>query len=235
MPLRRLSCQTLRQIGPPFPRRPTCERCLRPRATCLCSWVTLVEASVEVLILQHPLEEHHAKGSARLLHLSLPGSRVVVGEAFASDAMQSLLYDSPNSYVPQKDAGGPPYPMLLYPQTPIDAHATSSGCTAMDNVTLTDPSRVRLVVLDATWRKSRKMLHLNPQLQYLPRLSLTGLPPSDYRVRKTNDPTHFSTLEAVVHALVQLESPGSREKYQPLLDGFAAFVDRLESFAGGAA
>jgi DTW domain-containing protein YfiP len=28
-----------------------------------------------------------------------------------------------------------------------------------------------MVVLDATWRKSRKMLHLNPALQALPRLA----------------------------------------------------------------
>jgi DTW domain. len=36
----------------------------------------------EVLILQHPLEVHEAKGTARLLHLSLPHSRMVTGERF---------------------------------------------------------------------------------------------------------------------------------------------------------
>ena len=37
---------------------------------------------------------------------------------------------------------------------------------------LHDPSRLRLIVLDGTWRKSRKMLYRNPLLQQLPRLSL---------------------------------------------------------------
>lgn len=37
---------------------------------------------VEMLILQHPLEVHNAKGSARLLHLSLPRSGLVTGQVF---------------------------------------------------------------------------------------------------------------------------------------------------------
>jgi DTW domain-containing protein YfiP len=54
--------------------RPACSTCLRPQSTCICRWIAPTVANVEVLILQHPLEVGNAKGSARLLHLSLPGS-----------------------------------------------------------------------------------------------------------------------------------------------------------------
>ena len=53
------------------PRRATCAVCQRPQVTCLCAWVRPVTHATEVLVLQHPLEAHHAKNTARLLHLSL--------------------------------------------------------------------------------------------------------------------------------------------------------------------
>jgi len=77
-------------------------------------------------------------------------------------------------------------------------------------------------VLDGTWRKSRKMLYLSPPLQQLPRLSLQGLPPSRYSIRKAHRPGQLSTLEATCAALAQLE--GHAEKFQPLLTAFDGFV-----------
>jgi DTW domain-containing protein YfiP len=101
-------------------------------------------ANVEVLILQHPLEVGNAKGSARLLHLSLPGSVMVTGEAFDPDELAAILY-----------AGGRS-PVLLYPA------ADEKSLGAPPPTPLDSSHRLRLVVLDGTWRKSRKMLYLNP-------------------------------------------------------------------------
>ena len=72
-----------------------CPHCLRPQTTCICRFVTPIASTGEVLILQHPLEEHHAKNSARLLHLSLPGSRLVVGEVFDDATLRALLPEAP--------------------------------------------------------------------------------------------------------------------------------------------
>ena len=71
--------------------RPRCPACLRPHSACICRWATPVAHRTEVLILQHPLEVHEAKGTARLLHLSLPHSRMVTGERFDASALQPLL------------------------------------------------------------------------------------------------------------------------------------------------
>ncbi len=192
--------------------RPTCAQCLRPQAACICQWVTPTPHATEVLILQHPLEEHHAKNSARLLHMSLPNSRMVVGEAFEDAALQAL-------------APEPRYTVLLYPATAYEDHATPAP---LDTSQLRDPATVRLVVLDATWRKSRKMLHLSPALQRLPRLVLEDVPAPRYAIRKAHLPGQLSTLEATCAALAQLERDAAR--WQPLLTAFDGFVTQQQKF-----
>lgn len=169
-----------------------------------------------MLILQHPLEVDNAKGSARLLHLSLTRSRLVTGEVFD---LQSLL-TAP--FEPQAAASRPKHAILLYPDTPQDKALGMPAPPMLAPALLRDPSQLRLIVLDGTWRKSRKMLYRNPQLQQLPRLSLQDMPASHYLIRKAHRPDQLSTLEATCAALMQLE--GSLEKFQPLLASFDGFV-----------
>ena len=185
----------------PSTKRATCAACLRAQSACICHWVRPLSSRVDLLILQHPLEVRNAKNSARLLHLCLPGSRLEVGETFPD--LHALLY-----------ADGR-VPVLLYPETP------GSPAPAVDVV---PPDRLRLVVLDATWRKSRKMLLLNPELQRLPRLALHDVPASAYRIRKAHAPHQLSTLEAAALALAQME--GDTGRYRPLLQAFDGFVQQ---------
>lgn len=183
------------------PRRATCASCLRAQSACICQWVRPIDSPVELLVLQHPLEVANAKNSARLLHLSVAGSVLEVGESFDETALARLLH-----------AGGRT-PVLLYPDTPGQASPPPVA---------TGPEGIRLVVLDATWRKSRKMLYLNTVLQALPRLALRDMPASNYRIRKAHAPDQLSTLEASVHALAQLD--GDAARYAPLLSAFDGFV-----------
>jgi DTW domain-containing protein YfiP len=200
----------------PAPKRATCATCLRARSACICGWIAPVASDVEVLVLQHPLETGNAKNSARLLHLSLPGSQLAVGEAFDPDLLAALL------------AGGARTPVLLYPETPGDA-ALGIAPPPQPAPGLTgEPGGVRLVVLDATWRKSRKMLYLNPLLQALPRLALRGMPASNYRIRKAHAPDQLSTLEATTYALMQLHN--SSDRFQPLLAAFDGFITQQAAF-----
>jgi DTW domain-containing protein YfiP len=87
-------------------------------------------------------------------------------------------------------------------------------------------------VLDGTWRKSRKMLYLNPLLQQLPRLPLRNTPPSHYLIRKAHAPDQLSTLEASCYALMQLEN--DRARYHPLIAAFDGFVAQQLSYIGQA-
>ena len=183
-------------LTPPAPRL-RCARCQRPTRTCLCGWVRPTAHTVPLLVLQHPHEAGHAKGSLPLLQLSLQHCRVEVGECFEPQTLQTWLGEGA---------------ALLYPGP------AAKSCSAA-----TLPP-TQLVLLDGTWRQTRQLLHLNPLLQRLPRLQLGDLPPSRYRIRKAQRPWHRSSLEAACLALGQIEATPAN--FAPLLQALEGWVDQ---------
>lgn len=153
-------------------------------------------------MLQHPQEQRQAKNSVALLRLSLGNCEVVVGERFAPEALQALLHR------PGRET------RLLYPDVQAAPAPADPGLPG-------EP--LRLVVIDATWRKSLRMLLEHPALAALPRLSLEAPPPTCYRaIRAARRADQVSTLEATVQALAQLEGPSFNAA--PLLEAFGRFV-----------
>lgn len=186
-------------------RRAQCARCGRPKRACICHWFHPVANEVHLLVLQHPDEVHQPKGSVGLLAGSLRSCEVWVGERCDDTRLARWLAAG--------DAA------LLYPPT--------EGA-ALEQT----PAQVgRLVVLDATWRKSLRMLMASPLLQALPRLSLRDVPASRYRIRKARQAHQRSTLEACCLALAELE--GQAERYQPLLAAFDGFVQEQARWMAG--
>jgi DTW domain-containing protein YfiP len=195
------------------PRRALCGTCRRPRSSCICQWIVAAPFDARLLILQHPLEIDQAKGSGRLLHLCVPGSVLLSGEIFDSDSLHQALYGDGRT------------PVLLYPAS--DAPSIPAA------LALALPaSALRLVVLDGTWRKSRKMLHLNPLLAALPRLALSDMAPSRYRIRKAHAPDQLSSFEAAAHALAQLQGDASAgPALEDLMAAFDGFVGQQAAYA----
>lgn len=189
-------------------KRQSCANCLRPKITCICHLVSAIDTDVEVLILQHPLEVFEAKGTARLLHLSLPNSHMLVGEVFDKADLLS-------------DASSKKHSILLYPTTPEDHSLGIAPPSELDPAALANLDNIRLIIIDGTWRKSRKTLCKNPYLQSLPRLALQDLPASGYSIRKARKPDQLSTLEAACAALAQLEL--NTQKFEPIALSFVAF------------
>lgn len=178
--------------------RPQCSRCLRPVTHCLCALIPSLNSRTRVLLLQHPSEVGHALNTARLAALGLNNAHLVVGEVF--EDLPSLLN------VPGYQA------RLLFPADdaqPLQAYASSD-----------EP--LLLVVPDGTWRKARKMVHLNPLLAALPRVTLAEGGVSRYRLRKAPRPGALSTIEAIAQALQVLEAPTS---FESLLKPFEALID----------
>ena len=178
--------------------RPQCPHCLRPTAHCLCPLIPRLDSRTRVLLLQHPSEVNHALNTARLAALGLVNAQLVVGEVFEN--LQGLL--NPPGYQAR----------LLFPAEdaqPLQAYTPSD-----------EP--LLLVVPDGTWRKARKLLHLNPLLAALPRVTLAEGAVSRYRLRKAPGPGALSTVEAIVQALQVLEAPTS---FEPLLKPFEALID----------
>jgi DTW domain-containing protein YfiP len=159
-----------------------------------------------VLVLQHPREQRQAKNSVTLLRLSLSRCEVVVGEQFTPDALDALLQRPGRAT------------RLLYPDVP------AAPAPAAPEVAVGTP--VRLIVIDATWRKSLRMLIEHPSLAALPRLSLEAPAKTKYRaIRRARRPDQVSTLEATVQALSMLEGPSFQGT--PLLAAFGCFVSEV--------
>jgi DTW domain-containing protein YfiP len=190
-----------------------CPRCLR--AACICACLQQpgvpVACAVELLILQHPREQREPKGTARLLHLAVAGSRLLVGEHWPRAP------DEPGSTVPRRD-------LLLYPPTP-DAVGLAAP-PPLDAAWLQSPHLLRLVVIDGTWRKALRMLHESAWLQSLPRCSLAAPPASRYAaIRRARGLQQRSTFEAAVLGLQTLVA--EPESLAPLWPVFDAFVRAL--------
>jgi len=151
-----------------------------------------------VLLLQHPSEVSHALNTARLAAWGLNNAELIVGEVF--EDLPRLL-NQPGYQARLLFPGEDAQPMQAY------------GATS-------EP--LLLVVPDGTWRKARKMLHLNPLLAALPRVTLAEGGVSRYRLRKAPGPGALSTVEAIVQALESLEAPAS---FAPLLKPFEALIE----------
>ncbi|MEE3508720.1 DTW domain-containing protein [Pseudomonas sp. 10C3] len=183
--------------------RAQCARCLRPETHCLCALIPQLDSRTRVLILQHPSEVNHALNTARLAALGLNNAELIVGEVF--DDLPALL--NPPGYQAR----------LLFPADdaqPLEAYRSEGGEAGSRSMLL--------VVPDGTWRKARKLLHLNPLLAALPRVTLAQTMPSRYRLRKAPGPGALSTVEAIVQALQTLEAP---KTFEALLRPFEALID----------
>lgn len=178
--------------------RPTCCHCQRPLSRCLCPLIPNLDSQTRVLILQHPSETAHALNTARLAALGLRNAELRVGEVF--DELPQWLAR------PEYQA------CLLFP---------GEGAAPLRAYRPEERPRL-LVVPDGTWRKARRLLHHNPALAALPRVSLGAVPPSRYRLRKAPQADALSTIEAIVGALEALEAPAC---FQALLRPFDALID----------
>ncbi|UAW97462.1 DTW domain-containing protein [Halopseudomonas nanhaiensis] len=177
-----------------------CGRCARPLARCLCASIPQVVCATSLVIIQHPSERHHALNTARLLAAGLVNAELHVVERICEDSpLHTRLIDSARCT------------RLLFP-----------GPSASALIQVDDPRPHQLVLLDGTWRKARKLLHLNPVLRALQQVALPTGVASRYRLRKAPVPGALSTIEAGVAALEVLEPEGH---FQPLLRPFDLLIE----------
>jgi len=157
---------------------------------------------VRVVVLQHPDESSHARGSAIIAELGLQQYTCWVGEDFSAHApLQQLLQAHADELV------------LVFPAE----HARD-----LQQVKTEKPIKL-LLFIDASWRKARKIWQINPQLQRLNCCYIEPSQPSAYRIRKVPQPGYLSTLESIVETLRIVEDAPTA--YQPMLELFTQMID----------
>ncbi|WP_286267057.1 tRNA-uridine aminocarboxypropyltransferase [Thalassotalea atypica] len=190
--------------------RNVCSHCSRPSSACICSFIAAIDNDIRVVVLQHPKEVNHTKGSLPLLEKSLSKCQVIIGESFDdNEEFLSILNAYPSST------------FVLYP--------SEDASQIHENFGVSQPIDIKcLILLDATWKKAYKIYQLSNKLKNLPHLKLPDGFSSLYEIRKTKKSNALSTLEACCHGLSLLEN--QPEKYCSLLNNFVQFNQFQLSF-----
>jgi DTW domain-containing protein YfiP len=187
--------------------RPTCFRCLRPAASCVCGDLPAIASRVRVVLLQHPREARLAICSAWLTRISLSNCELYRGVRFE---------DHPRV----REAAATPGAAVLFPgegATPVEAFAA--------------PPPV-MFAIDGTWHQADRMLWENPTLAALPRVAIDGRASGYGALRREPAPGHLPTVEAVAIALGALERDPAR--FAPMVHAFRRMVEGQLACAHGA-
>lgn len=159
--------------------REKCYSCMRPKSSCMCSYISARKTNAKFVFLMHPHEHRKIKnGTGRLTHLQLKNSEIIVDINFSHNKkLNQILNDT------QLD------PYLLYP-----------GKGAV-NLSTTRPKlhpnkKIVIIVIDATWLCAKKILKLSKNLHDLPRLSFNNTKLSDFVIKQQPDKYCLSTIES---------------------------------------
>lgn len=161
------------------PKRPHCKRCHVPLTRCLCAICpSNLKLPFPIVVFQHPDEENHYLNTVRLLKLSCDQITVII------------------THSPKLSDLDPSYQWyLLFPGD--GARKISQIKNELIN------KKMGLVILDGTWKKTKKFLFENIFLQHLPRLSLENSYETIYELRKCDRHNFLSTLEAFSYLLIE--------------------------------
>lgn len=175
-----------------------CPRCWIRHEFCLCAELPHVPTRTQVVVVRHAREADKSTGTARIAGLSLPNSALIdFGEA------SEVVDDEVRPFTANA--------WLLFPSDE-------------DAVPLPPGAPAALIVLDGTWRQTRRMLKKLPSLARLPRLALPAKVSAPLRLRESTSPDNRSTLEAIADALTLLEGEAAGA---PLHQIHALMVERV--------
>lgn len=143
-------------------------------------------------------------GTARILTLSLANSHCFVGEDFsAHDDLNTLLAD--DAYLH----------FVLYPGEGALSHQQVAQQLLADK-------KLRVILLDGTWKKAYKIWQLSTNLHALPLVHLPDDLQGNYRIRKAPSDNSLSTVEAGYHILSLLEPA---RDFSPLIEAFNQMIE----------
>jgi DTW domain-containing protein YfiP len=184
-----------------------------------------------VIVLQHPKEVNHTKGTIGLLVNSLSNCQLIIGENFTDNYKLNELLSTFNPLLLYPSEQAKILPMLTEPKNQLNKQS-NGNVTEIDNKTC-------LLILDGTWKKAYRMLMLSQNLQSIPHVCLPQefANSGEYIIRKVAKANALSSLEATCYALALLESYSHNQPlshtlihYQPLLNKFAQFNQFQLSF-----
>ena len=188
-----------------------CFKCFKPKSVCLCKYAREIDSGVKFVFLMHPKEFRRQRtGTGYLAHNCLKDSEVIVGLDFSTNARLNELLNDPAFL-----------PMLMYP-------GDDAWNVKKEGFKQTIAGKKLLIlILDATWFCSRKMIQHNPFLLELPKLSFSGSYRSIFTFKREPSPECISTIECCYYMIKELQQEGLADKKvnpEPLMDSFKAMI-----------
>jgi DTW domain-containing protein YfiP len=184
-----------------------CDRCLRLKQDCFCNKVKSFVTSLKVIILQHPQEQFKLLNSARLAHLALSNSRIMVGLSWPNFKRVAGEDQMPSQwgilYLKSGNRSGKPLEIIDRNKKIIDQPSGLKG----------------IIALDGSWKQAKALWWRNPWFLKLNRISLNPDHPS---LRKQTKTEGLSTIEAIAHALFCLGE--KEETADSLIEQYENFI-----------
>jgi DTW domain-containing protein YfiP len=166
------------------------------------------QSRARVVLLQHPREARNPLGTARMAHLSLPGSRLYVGVGFEDQPELAELIRA------ERDRS-----VVLYPSAdarPIEELAAREG-------------PLTVYAIDGTWWQARKIWQRNAWLREMPAYRLEPQAPAIIEAIRPEPEAHcLSTVEALALALDAID--GEPGRHAGMLRPLEALVERQLGF-----
>ena len=166
-----------------------CYKCFKPLSACLCKYTREIDPGIKFVFLMHPKEfKRQRTGTGNLAHITLKNSEIIVGLDFEkNERLQELLND------PQY------FPVMMYP----GQDAWTAGKEGFSDVL--KGKTLLVIILDATWFCSKKMIDHNPFLLQLPRFSFSGDYRSIFTFKREPKPEYISTIETCYYLIKELK------------------------------
>jgi len=188
-----------------------CYKCMRPKDSCYCKYITPVDCKVKFVLLMHSKEAKHQRtGTGRLTHLCLPESEILIGVNFNRNArFKELIADS--HY----------FPVLLYPGPDAWTSGRPGFKEAIGSKTLL------VFVVDSTWSCSKKVLKYSTDLLSLPKISFSGTYKSIFTFKREPADYCVSTIESCYYLIKELQSADIVDKSvdpEPLMNVFKKMI-----------
>ncbi len=186
-------------------------------AYCLCAELPTVASRIRILVVRHVRELRKPSGTVRIAALALPALEIVDYRDEPGDSAPAWIAgsdsvrDGAHARSPERVAeeiAARPGACLLFP-------------TGREAGALAEPPQT-LVVLDGTWRQTRRMYQRIAGLAALPALRLPEAAAQMRRLREAHG-AQRSSLEAIGEALTAL---GDEAAGAALLALHARFVER---------
>lgn len=188
-----------------------CMRCFKPTNSCLCKYTKELDTGIKFVFLMHPKEAKRQRtGTGNLSHISLKDSEILVGLDFSKNVrFQELIHDP--SY----------FPVMMYPGENAWTARKEGFKEAVGN------KKLLVLILDATWFCSKKMIEHNPFLLELPRFSFYKTYSSIFTFKREPKPEYISTIECCYYLIKELQEIDFVDKSiepEPLMTVFKEMI-----------